>query len=100
MSDTKAQIAALKAHAENLKEPLRKRYWEIEAARKPKLDALQALQAERDANIDDLTQAQLRDYDARIKAARAGIDGPLEEERKDILRALRDEDGKTRLGSP
>lgn len=100
MTDTKAQIAALKASQDGLKEPLRKRYWEIEAIRKPALDEVQALQAQRDANIDNLTPAQDRALIAQIKAARDKVDGELELERKEILRALRGEDGKLRLGSP
>lgn len=100
MSDTKSLIDQLNASKEALKEPLRKRYWEIEAIRKPALDAMLALQAERDANIDNLTPAQDRELIAKIKASRAAFDGALEAERKQILAALKDDDGKLRLGSP
>jgi len=100
MTDTSAQIAALKAHGDTLKVPLRKRYWEIEALRKPKLDKIAALQAERDANIDNLTPVQDRAIIAEIKHIRAQIDPDIEDERREILRALLDDDGKTRLGSP
>lgn len=98
MTSTQDQIAALKAHGEALKEPLRRRYWELEAVRKPHVDALQALQSQRDANIDRLTLAEDRDLCGRIKAAREAL-SETAAERKDILRALRDDDGKIRLGS-
>ena len=98
MGSTSEQIAALKAHGEALKEPLRRRYWELEAIRKPHLDALHALQAQRDASIDDLTPYQNRELVRKIKEARERL-AETAAERKEILRALRDEDGKTRLGS-
>ncbi len=99
MADTKSLIEQLKASQQGMKEPLRKRYWEIEAHLQPKRDAVLALQANRDANIDNLTPAQDRALIAQIKAARVEVDGELEAERKEILRALRDDDGKVRLGS-
>ena len=88
---TSEQIAALQAQ-------LRKRYWEIEAARAPHVSAVTALQAERDAKIDTISRAEARAYAARIKAARAPL-ADLERERHEILGALRDGDGKIRLGS-
>lgn len=99
MADTKSLIEQIKASQEGAKGLLRKRYWEIEAQLQPKRDAVLALQASRDANIDNLTPAQDRALIAQIKAAREDVDGELEAERKEILRALRDDDGKVRLGS-
>lgn len=96
---TQDQIAAMKQQQEAMKDPLRKRYWEIEAIRKPHVEALEALQAERDASIDDLTPFQNRELVRKIKTAREKL-GETSAERKEILRALRDDDGKTRLGRP
>jgi len=98
---TDDQIKALEANREQLKAPLRERFREIETQISYLRAEERTLQAERDASIDNLTRAQLRDYATRIKAARAHAEANgalgLEEERKKILRALRDDDGKVRL---
>lgn len=96
---TADQIAALKANAEALKEPLRQRYWQIEAERQPLVDQVAALKTERDARIDDLTNAQQRAYHDQIMALQARLED-TRAERSSILKALRDDDGKTRLGEP
>jgi hypothetical protein len=102
MNSTDEQIAALKANAEALKAPLRDKYnnelkGQIEALRKPERD----LQAQRDAQIDNLTQAQDRVLCQKIKDARTAAEDAgvleLEAEAKKILAALKDEDGKIRL---
>jgi len=98
---TAEQIAALKANREELKAPLRARYHaitaEIDALRAPE----RALQAQRDQAIDNLTAAEDRALVGEIKAAKeqaiAGGVQALEAERREILKALRDDDGKVRL---
>ena len=94
-SDT---IAALKANAEALKAPLRARYWELEALRQPHVERLAKLQADRDARVDDLTAREDREICAAIRVEREALDA-TSIERGQILRALKDDDGKTRLGS-
>lgn len=98
---TDEQIAALEANREALKGPLRARYHEVAAQIEALNAPVRALQADRDNNIDTLTNAQDRTLCDQITAARAAAEAgglvALEEEKKKILRALKDDDGKVRL---
>ena len=102
MSDTQRLISALKENEQALREPLRKRFWEIDAAIKDAEKPIRDLQDQRDKFGDDVTVGALRAIDARIVATRETLlqNGMAEliNERKEILSVLRDTDGKARLG--
>ncbi len=102
MSDTQRLIAALKENEQALREPLRKRFWEIDAAIKDAEKPLRDLQAQRDTLGDNVTVGALRQLEQRIIATRDALLGggmaELIEERRMILATLRDGDGKQRLG--
>lgn len=101
MTSLDDQIAALEQNREALKQPLRLRFAEVDAQIKALRKPEQDLQAERDRVIDTLTVAEDRALCAEIKAKRTEAEAAgvldLEEQRKKILRALKDDDGKIRL---
>jgi hypothetical protein len=104
LTETQRNIAALKENASALKEPLRKRYWELELAIYNHEAPLRALKDQRDELGGSVTLDQDREFDLRIAKLRDELStsglSAMVAERKDILRALLDDDGKSRLGTP
>jgi hypothetical protein len=90
-------MSNLKAKLEEIKELQRLRFWELDARRNAILAVSAPLRAARDAQAEDLTPRQRKEMDAQIKAAEVGL-YEIEVERGELTRALRDPDGKTRLG--
>lgn len=98
LTATQRTIAALKEQQEGMKQPLRERYVEIVrqlyVLNKPMLE----LQAKRDKLGDNVTVAEQRSMNDEIIRLRdlglANGGGELEREKHDILKALKDDDGK------
>jgi uncharacterized coiled-coil DUF342 family protein len=90
MSDIKAQL-------DQIKDLQRARFWELEDARNEIIARVEPLKQERDQLAPSLALAEKKEWAARIKDAEAGL-YDIDVERGEISKALRDPDGKTRLG--
>jgi hypothetical protein len=103
LTPTQRTIAALKEHTEGMKQPLRERYVEIVRQLFVLNQPMRELQAKRDKLGDNVTVAEQRGINDEIIRLRdhtiANGGGELEREKHDILKALKDEDGKI-MGLP